>query len=63
MTDWQLIAAAAAACHTKGVTVPVPHLVVRILSRFRRHDSKLAGKSAEPHTRPGAGDLARPLGG
>ena len=32
MTDWQLIAAAAAACHTKGVTVPVPHLVVRILS-------------------------------
>ena len=32
MTDWELIAAAAAACHTKGVTVPVPHLVVRILS-------------------------------
>jgi nucleoside-diphosphate-sugar epimerase len=32
MTDWQLIAAAAAACHTKGVTVPVPHLFVRILS-------------------------------
>ena len=34
MTDWQLIAAAAAACHTKGVTVPVPHLVVRMLSAF-----------------------------
>jgi nucleoside-diphosphate-sugar epimerase len=34
VTDWQLIAAAAAACHTKGVTVPVPHLVVRMLSAF-----------------------------
>ena len=34
MTDWQLIAAAAAACHSKGVTVPVPHLVVRMLSAF-----------------------------
>ena len=32
ITDWELIAAAAAACHTKGVTVPLPHLVVRILS-------------------------------
>jgi nucleoside-diphosphate-sugar epimerase len=31
-TDWQLITAAAAACHSKGMTVPVPHLVVRILS-------------------------------
>jgi nucleoside-diphosphate-sugar epimerase len=32
MTDWQLIAAAAAACHARGVTVPVPHLIVRMLS-------------------------------
>ncbi len=34
ITDWQLIAAAAAACHARGVTVPVPHLVVRMLSAF-----------------------------
>ena len=34
ITDWQLIAAAAAACHARGVTVPVPHLVVRMLSGF-----------------------------
>ena len=34
MTDWQLIATAAAACHARGVTVPVPHLVVRMLSAF-----------------------------
>jgi nucleoside-diphosphate-sugar epimerase len=32
MTDWQLIAAAAAACHGKGVTLPVPHWIFRILS-------------------------------
>jgi nucleoside-diphosphate-sugar epimerase len=34
ITDWQLIAAAAAACHSRGVTVPVPHVVVRMLSAF-----------------------------
>ena len=32
MTDWRLIATAAAACHARGVTVPIPHLAVRILS-------------------------------
>lgn len=32
MTDWQLIASAAAACKAKGLTVPVPHFLVRILS-------------------------------
>ena len=34
MSDWQLIAAAAAACDARGVTLPVPHLFVRILSGF-----------------------------
>ena len=34
MTDWQLIASAAAACHARGMTLPVPHLVVRLLSAF-----------------------------
>jgi nucleoside-diphosphate-sugar epimerase len=33
MTDWQLIAAAAAACTAKGMTLPVPHFFVRMLSR------------------------------
>jgi nucleoside-diphosphate-sugar epimerase len=33
-TDWELIAAAAAACHARGVTLPVPHLFVRMLSAF-----------------------------
>jgi nucleoside-diphosphate-sugar epimerase len=32
MTDWQLIASAASACNAKGLTVPVPHFAVRILS-------------------------------
>ncbi len=34
VTDWQLIAAAAAACEARGLTVPVPHFLVRILSRI-----------------------------
>lgn len=33
MTDWQLIASAATACNARGLTVPVPHFLVRILSR------------------------------
>ena len=33
-TDWELIATAAAACYARGVTLPVPHLVVRVLSAF-----------------------------
>ncbi len=32
-TDWQLIASAATACNAKGLTIPVPHFAVRILSR------------------------------
>jgi nucleoside-diphosphate-sugar epimerase len=32
MTDWQLIASAATACNAKGLTVPVPHFAIRILS-------------------------------
>jgi nucleoside-diphosphate-sugar epimerase len=32
MTDWQLISSAATACNAKGLTVPVPHFVVRMLS-------------------------------
>jgi nucleoside-diphosphate-sugar epimerase len=33
VTDWQLIASAATACNSRGLTLPVPHLLVRILSR------------------------------
>ena len=33
MSDWQLIASAAAACNAKGMTLPVPQLLVRMLSR------------------------------
>jgi nucleoside-diphosphate-sugar epimerase len=33
MTDWQLIASAAEACRARGLTVPVPHLLVQMLSR------------------------------
>jgi nucleoside-diphosphate-sugar epimerase len=33
MTDWQLIASAATACNVRGLTVPVPHFFVQILSR------------------------------
>jgi nucleoside-diphosphate-sugar epimerase len=32
-TDWQLIASAAAACAARGMTLPVPQLFVRMLSR------------------------------
>ena len=33
MSDWQLIASAAAACNARGMTLPVPQLLVRMLSR------------------------------
>ncbi len=34
MTDGQLIASAAAACRVEGVTIPVPQILVQILSRI-----------------------------
>ncbi len=33
MSDWQLIASAAAACGARGMTLPVPQLLVQMLSR------------------------------
>jgi nucleoside-diphosphate-sugar epimerase len=33
-TDWQLIASAAMACNARGLTIPVPHFAVRLLSRI-----------------------------
>jgi nucleoside-diphosphate-sugar epimerase len=45
MTDWQLIAAAAAACRARGVTVPVPHFIVRMLSAFVDKIPRLRAKA------------------
>jgi nucleoside-diphosphate-sugar epimerase len=50
MTDWQLIASAATACNARGLTVPVPHFFVRILSRV---------VDAIPALRPQAPSLTR----
>jgi nucleoside-diphosphate-sugar epimerase len=34
MTDWQFIASAAAACNAKGITLPVPQVLVQVLARI-----------------------------